>query len=76
MVREKKAGDKRYLSLFGRNDFMAEEFHYRWTGWSKSRFCKLLIGHDDLYHFLYVLTCKVQSCPLPTARGQLSGAAQ
>lgn len=61
---EKKCLDKRYLNLFGPNDFIAEEFNYRYTGWSTSQFCKLLIRHNDLYHFLYVLTCKVQSCPL------------
>lgn len=46
MVREKL--DKRDLNLFGPNDFMAEEFNYRCTGWSKSQFCKSLMGQRSL----------------------------
>lgn len=33
---------------------------------SKSQFCTLLIGHNDLYHFLYVLRGSVGVCPLYT----------
>lgn len=62
-----KGLDKRYLNLFGPNDFMTEEFNYRYTGWSESQFCKLLMGHSDLYRTLcalYVLTRPAQACLL------------